>query len=411
MAVRKIRGSWWVDIRLRGRRHRKMSPENSREGALAFEYQYRRTARQFANLPPEARKLIKGEVRFREFAGIWLIVYVKPHLSRSTFEGYVAVLRRSLVKYFGAMRLDDIDEAPIDAFMHREKVRGASAKTINNALGILRRCLATAKRWHLIDEVPDVRMLKVPPPKFDYLTPSESRLLLKAAEGTRWWLMLLCALHTGMRASELMALRWEDVDLETGTVHVRRGRFHGVEKAPKNNRVRHLPLTQELWSALASPGRKDGYVFVGRDGGPLTWDAAYRGLRACCAKAGLRPVGLHVLRHSFASQLAMGGVDLLPIQMLLGHSTIQVTTRYAHLPHAALRLSVQTLTASDRQIDGHQMGTAIDCATLPAPEGQAHESADAITKTPSPEEKELVVARRGFEPLIFSVRGRRPGPG
>ena len=351
-------------------------------------------------MPAEARELLQGEVRFRGFAGVWVALYVKPRLSLSTVEGYVGVLRRSLVPYFGDARVDDIDEAAIDAFVEHEKTRGASEKTINNELGILSRALSTARRWRLLDEVPDVSMLKVPPPQFDYLTTTESRLLLRAAVGTRWWLLILCALRTGMRASELIALRWNDIDLETGTVHVRRGRFHNVEKAPKNNRFRHLPLTEDLWRALVASRREDGYVFVGEDGGPLTWDAAWRGLRRCCKAAGLRPVGLHVLRHSFASQLAMEGIDLLPIQMLMGHSDIKVTTRYAHLPHAALRLSVQVLATAHGRLDsghGHQTGTSHQCATLPLPGNQEFKSANVSTQTPPREEEALVVARRGFE--------------
>lgn len=382
--IRQIKDSWWIDVWIGPRRYRKKSPDNSRSGALAFEYQFRRTAGRLQALPEEVRGLMEGEVRFAAFAQVWFVVYVKPRLELSTREGYVAVLRRSLVPYFGKLRLDNIDETAVDGFVQSEKARGASAKTINNALGILGRCLRMAKRWRLIDEIPEIQMLKVPPPEFDYLTAAESRQLLRAADGTRWWLFILCALRTGMRASELFALRWESVDLETGTLHVRRGRFHGVEKAPKNNRVRHLPLTDDLWRALHGVRQPGGYVFTGLDGEPLSWDAAYRGLRSICDHAGLRRVGLHVLRHSFASQLAMEGVDLLPIQMLMGHSDIKVTTRYAHLPHAALRISVQNLVNAQARLgDWHQPGTNGGYATLPLVEGRKLESASDATKTPA----------------------------
>lgn len=396
--IRTIKGSWWIDVWVHGKRYRKKSPDNSRTGALAFEYQFRRTAGRLQALPAEVQGLLEGEVNFAAFAQVWFVVYVKPRLELSTREGYVAVLRRSLVPHFGKLRLDHVDETAVDGFIQSEKARGASAKTINNALGILGRCLRMAKRWRLVDEVPEIQMLKVPPPEFDYLTAVESRQLLRAAEGTRWWLFILCALRTGMRASELFALRWESVDLETGTIHVRRGRFHGVEKAPKNNRIRHLPITEDLWRALQAVRRTDGYVFTGMGGDPLSWDVAYNGVRGVCDRAGLRRVGLHVLRHSFASQLAMEGVDLLPIQMLMGHSDIKVTTRYAHLPHAALRISVQNLVAAHARLgDWHQPGTSDDCATLPAIGDQRLESANGTTKTPAHEEQALVVPRRGFE--------------
>lgn len=370
---------------------------------MAFEYHFRRTAARLQTLPDQVRALSNGAVTFGSFAHVWYDVYVEPRLELSTREGYAAALRRRLVPRFGDMRIDYIDEVAVDAFVQSEKQRGASAKTINNELGILSRALHMAKRWKLIDDVPEIHMLKVPPPEFDYFTAAESRRLLHAAEGTRWWLIILCALRTGMRASELFALRWEAVDLETGTLHVRRGRFHGVEKAPKNNRVRHLPITEDLWRALQAARRPEGYVFTGLDGGPLSWDAAYRGLQQVCDRAGLRRAGLHVLRHSFASQLATEGVDLLPIQMLMGHSDIKVTTRYAHLPHAALRLSVHSLVAAHAHSpDGLQLGTSAECATLSAGEGQRLESANVATKAPAPEEQALMVPRRGFEGEKFA---------
>jgi len=80
----------------------------------------------------------------------------------------------------------------------------------------------------------------------------------------------------------------------------------------------------------------------------------------------------------------MEGVDLLPIQMLMGHSDIKVTTRYAHLPHAALRISVQNLVNAQARLgDWHQPGTNGDYATLPLVEGKKLESASDTTKTPA----------------------------
>jgi integrase len=143
-------------------------------------------------------------------------------------------------------------------------------------------------------------------------------------------------------------LRWEDIDLERGQLCVRRSSTRGIETSPKNNRIRYVPLTNELARALKAARRTDGYVFEIR-GQQVTQAMAWRALQTARTRAGLRHVGWHTMRHSFASHLVSENVPIVAVQMLLGHSDIKMTQRYAHVAPSLLRGAVQQIvTARER---------------------------------------------------------------
>jgi integrase len=108
---------------------------------------------------------------------------------------------------------------------------------------------------------------------------------------------------------------WADVPNVAAAANI----VYGIEGSSKNNRVRHLPMTDDLWETLALRTPNGPYVF-GDDDGPATHSKAGGGLSRACRHVGLRHIGWHALRHSFASQLAMLGVPLTAIQALLGQT-------------------------------------------------------------------------------------------
>ena len=165
----------------------------------------------------------------------------------------------------------------------------------------------------------------------EYLTPGEVQKLIKAAErigrhGHRDGTMLLISYRHGLRVSELCALRWDQVDLGQGLLHVRRAKngtpsthpIHGPE-------LRALRRLQRDYSATP-------YVFTGERKGPLT-DSTVRKIAARAGKAaGLGfPVHPHMLRHAAGYKLANDGQDTRAIQHYLGHKNITHTVRYTEL--------------------------------------------------------------------------------
>lgn len=179
--------------------------------------------------------------------------------------------------------------------------------------------------------VPRVRRLKTPPTKFDFLMPEEAHKLADAAEG-QWQMMILLALLTGLRQGELLALKWQDINIEKRFLVVRDNIFRGQEGSPKSNKDRVVPLNVSVIESLISLKRSNSqYVFANENGKPLTDNMCKHPLERAWEKAGLRRVGWHVLRHTFASHLVQNGTSIMEVQRYLGHADVRTTQRYAHL--------------------------------------------------------------------------------
>jgi integrase len=227
--------------------------------------------------------------------------------------------------------LDAIGARDIERFKSQKFREKLSAKTINNYLTILHKALAVAQEWGLLKVVPPVKWLKVPPIKFDFLTFEEAERLLAAAD-PEWRTMIMVALKTGLRQGELLALTRDDVDLVAGRLVVNRNLSRGELTTPKNGRTREIPLGDIVTVELKRERHlRSDLIFCKKNGQSLTSGECKHPLYRACKRAGLRRIGWHVLRHTFASHLVMRGATIKAVQELLGHATIEMTMRYAHL--------------------------------------------------------------------------------
>jgi len=135
-------------------------------------------------------------------------------------------------------------------------------------------------------------------------------------------------------------------DLVAGKLRVRQSIVRGVVDLPKSGKGREVPLSNEALTALKTQRHLRGeLVFCDLDGEALTKGGCKWPLWRASKRIGLRRLGWHVLRHTFASHLVMRGVPLRAIQELLGHATIEMTMRYAHLSPSICRDAVQALDA------------------------------------------------------------------
>jgi integrase len=159
--------------------------------------------------------------------------------------------------------------------------------------------------------------------------------------------MILLGLRTGLRQGELLALRWDDIDLVAGRLTVRRAVARGIIGTPKSGKSREVALSDEAIAALRPlPSRFAGeLVFPGKDGRLLTKGECKHPLWRACRKAGLRRIGWHCLRHTFASHLVMRGAPIKAVQELLGHATMEMSLRYSHLSPDIRRDAVRLLDA------------------------------------------------------------------
>jgi len=344
MAIRKIKNSWWIDFRFDHLRYRKRSPDNSRRGALQYELALRQKLA--LGMPVDVKRLQPNEPTFEEFAAKWLEDYVRPNNKYSEQLAKRYVLSSSLIPFFGSKQIKQIKAHDIERYKAQQLDQGFTNKTIMNRLTVLNKCLTTAYEWLEIEgSPPRIKWPKWQAPDIDYLSPEECEVLLSHATGVIRE-MVLMALRTGMRQAELRGLQWSSVDWLTRSVAVRHSRddYRKLLVSPKNNRTRHIPLDNDTCAMLHRRKKDSGYVFLPDDGRPFTNDRLSAAMRRLRRKAGMRKIGWHTLRHTFASHLAMRGVPLPAIKELLGHASITTTMRYAHVAPSALREAIELLS-------------------------------------------------------------------
>jgi integrase len=219
---------------------------------------------------------------------------------------------------------------------------------------VLHRALKQSLRWGLVPrnvseavDPPKVRRDEVRP-----LSPDQARRLLEAASGDRFEALYMLAVHCGLRQGELLGLRWEDVDLEAGTLHVRRtltlakdGPKFTTPKTAKSRRQvrltsgavdalrRHHDLQFEESTRLAGLWQDYGLVFATTIGTPINpRNLTGRSFKPLLKRAGLPDIRFHDLRHTCATLLLRRSVHPKLVQELLGHATIAITLdTYSHL--------------------------------------------------------------------------------
>ena len=347
MSTRRIRNWWWVDFRANYTRYRVRSPENSQAGAKAYEAVLRR--RLAAGEPLKPLPPPPPPPTFAKFSAEWFETYVKTNNKPSVQEAEARTLRIHLLPHFGRMRLDAIAASDVERYKAAKLAAGLKAKTINNHLGILAKCVTTAVEWNRSPRPIRAKRLRMPPSPFKFLTPEESSRLLAAWNSPEWGAMAQVALHTGLRLGELFGLRWQDVDFGNRQITVRQSIVNGIIGVPKNYRERTVPLTTDAAAALSTLPRRGALVFTREDGSALSRGMAQNAIKHACRRAGIQQIGWHALRHTFASQLAAAGTPITSIQALLGHSSIVMTMRYTHTSLPALRDAVAVLETRRRE--------------------------------------------------------------
>ena len=189
----------------------------------------------------------------------------------------------------GNLRLDKIKGQPVDKLFAEMRAKGLAAKSIKNIRATLRRILASAVEWEVIDAIPRLPKVKVADSKWDFLNQEESAKLLAATRSPEERTLLQFALQTGARAGEQLAFEWGDIDFANHLVIFRRSSTRGIVGHTKSGRERRVPLTPSLEAALKTHRHLKGkLVFCNPDGKPLSIWQLHERLWMCCRRAGLR---------------------------------------------------------------------------------------------------------------------------
>lgn len=283
----------------------------------------------------------------------------------STRRGYRRAIDGFLVPAFGTRRLEQLTPAMVQRWLVDQKKEHGARRRITLAHAALRSALSEAQRLQLVT-INAAALVKVPKPAKRPIVPltlAQSRDFLTAAGRHRLGALFSVALACGLRLGEATGLRWEDVDLEAGEIHIRQqlqrvGKTLVLQdvKTERSRRTLALPTvcldalqahrTKQLQERLRAGKRwtDSGLVFTtyrtckeGKGerfsvGAPLYPRNVLRALHAILEGADLPRVRFHDLRHSAASLLIAEGVQLAEVSMLLGHSELRVTADlYSHL--------------------------------------------------------------------------------
>jgi integrase len=253
------------------------------------------------------------------------------------------VLRLHLVSRLGDRRLDAITTEDVQglkvALGHR------SPKTVNNVLTVLSVLLKTATEWGVIGRVPcAIKLLATSKGAASFYDFDEFERLVEAARSDpQAYLVALLGGEAGLRCGEIMALEWSDVDLAKRQLCVARSEWKGHVTVTKGGRLRYVPLTRRLAEALGQARHLRGKrVLCDKQGHPLTQKVIQVLMRRAGRRANVKP-GVHILRHTFCSHLAMRGAPARAIQELAGHQDLETTQRYMHLSPAALDAAIRLL--------------------------------------------------------------------
>lgn len=274
------------------------------------------------------------------------------HLKPTSAKSMWIVFRVHLSPALGEKRLDKITAEDVQALKASLKnrtlpypdkdgnpiVKPRSPKTINNILTVLGSLMAQAVEWDVIAKVPKIGMLDVPPPEMEFFESDELERLLAGARkvGPEVELMILLGADAGLRAGEMVALEWGDIDLKRGEVRIQRGEtLRGQVTSTKSNKARVVELSPRLREALAAHRHMRGpRVLYQQNGKHIEWWWQRNHMVTAMVRAGLIqkrvPQGLHILRHTFGTRLAAAGVPAKTIQTLMGHVSITTTEKYMH---------------------------------------------------------------------------------
>ena len=344
-----VNGGWEADIRVvlpdgSAIRERRKAPASRKTAAERWADAWERVLATQGKPKPVTKQEVVDKPTLKEFASRFLERYAKANrLKPSGIAAKRTILQVHLIPGLGDKALDAITTEHVQEL--KSALAERSPKTVNNVLTTLSVVLKTAVEWGVIERVPcSIRLLRTPKSTASFYDFDEYERLVEASRTeSRTYLVVLLGGEAGLRCGEMMALEWSDVDLHKRQLCVARSEWKGHVTMPKGGRLRYVPLTQRLANALRDSRHLRGpRVLCDNEGKSLTQKVVQGMLRRAARHANVKP-GVHILRHTFCSHLAMRGAPVRAIQELAGHQDLGTTQRYMHLSPAAIEGAIRLL--------------------------------------------------------------------
>ena len=289
---------------------------------------------------------------YSDWIKIWLEDYVKPSAKARTHERYGQIVKVHILPYLGGVELNDITPIMLQRFtsdmLSHGNVKtgnGLSANFVNTVISVLQGSLKTAQVVGVANSfVADkIKRPRIQEKRVDCFTVQEQKIMenyvLSSKKDKLFGIVL--TLYTGLRVGELLALEWDDIDLEKGLLSVNKtchdycdGKIHiRVIDTPKtSNSTRIIPLPKQLLPYIKKIKKRSACAYIIADGNKPAFVRSYqRTFELLLKKLGLPKKGFHSLRHTFATRALECGMDVKTLAELLGHKNASITlNRYAH---------------------------------------------------------------------------------
>jgi integrase len=287
----------------------------------------------------------KPTMKLSQFVEKWITSKVDVKNSVRTKEAYLGDLKNHILPILGERGIGQISEESTGQLIKSLKDKGLGNRTINKVLIVLKTILNDAVKWKYLPQSPihAYPELKVQERPDFFLSKLQISQLLIASHGEEIEPVVIVALNTGMRVGEVLGLCWDRVNLSEGFIEVTRTLTrHGLSESTKTNTKRTIYMNDVLKSLflnLRNAQKNPQFVFTKASGEPFDINhMAQREFKEVLVKAKLpSSVRFHDLRHTFASQFVMNGGKLEVLQKLLGHKTLEMTQRYAHLAKEVIK--------------------------------------------------------------------------
>ena len=310
---------------------------------------------------------------FAEYLERWLTDYARPNISARSYERYAGIIKKYLIPEMGNIPLTQLRPEHIQRHYTNIRSQGLKPETIRFHHCVIHKALQTAIKWGLLhrNAADGVDAPSKGHTEMQTWDDFEVRQFLDAAKDSVYYALFHTALFTGMRRSELLGLKWADVDLQQVSVsralhQLKDGSYIFTQpKSEKSKRTialspssvlvlaEHKERQQAVRTMLGETLAKDDLVFSTPQGSPLRPNTITRAWTTLAAKAGVKPIRLHDARHTHASLMLKQGIHPKIVQERLGHSTISMTLDiYSHvapgLQEAAAR-SFDSLVNPERE--------------------------------------------------------------
>ncbi len=308
----------------------------------------------------------EGKYTVGQWLDEWFDAYAKVKVRASSHQTYKGYIENHIKPNIGDIPIEKLTSLRLQKFYRKlltegrvprieseNQPKGLSAKTVRNIHQVISSAMSMAVKHKLILSNPaeGCELPKVEHREMRTIPAEQLGAFLREAKESGVYELYYLDLATGLRRGELLGLKWDDIDLDQGVIHVRRQVYHidgEIREVPLKTKhsYRSISISKDAVELLREMKKRkvSEYVFPSPTGGPISPDSVLHMLHRVLKRAGLPSMRFHDLRHSFATLALQNGVDIKTVSGMLGHFSAGFTLdTYAHVTTAAQKEAANTM--------------------------------------------------------------------